>query len=131
LTLAFADDRQISAVELLSARISELEEAITEVEAENEELLDGLLQRQSEVMGEEVLYDAPPRPAPRRSTRNLSEDFEADPDNSVLMEDGAPRRQDYITPAMARYAEVLARTTRNVDVHTPTENLVETWKLQN
>ena len=79
-SLMFADDEQIDAVELLANRIEELEYAIAECEEESAIL-------RAESLSEEVVF-APSKPT--RSRRNLSEDFEANPDNEFLMGENNP-----------------------------------------
>jgi hypothetical protein len=58
---------------------------------------------------------------------NLSDDFEADPDNSVLMEDQYREKRD--NSPMARRAAYLNQTTRGIDTRTPAQNLVETFEI--
>jgi hypothetical protein len=128
--LVFASDETIDAVELLSARINELEEAIVEVEAENEELLDQQLQLHSEMMGEEALYDAaPPRVPTARPRRSLDPDFTFNENGEFLIDDNGGRSQHQrLDPKMARYVQKLNEVTRNADVHPANENLLEAWK---
>jgi hypothetical protein len=124
LRLAFADDKTIDAVELLSNKIEELEEDLAILEEEHARLIDEELARYHS-LEEETLFNTVTRP-PRRSTRNVAEDLEGvDPENRYLMEDGT---RQHLDPQMARYVQKLNETTRNVDVHTPNENLLEAWK---
>jgi hypothetical protein len=126
-SLMFADDETIDAVELLSDRINDLEEGLQYAAEERAILEQELLERQS-ALAEETLFnnDAPSRSVAKR--RSLDPDFTFNEEGEFLMEDGTRQSQPVSDPKMRRYAEVLARTTRNVDVHTPNENLLEAWK---
>ena len=72
---------------------------------------------------EEALYA--PGPSSRRSTRNLSDDFEANPENSSLL--GEEQHRD--NSPMGRRAAYLSQTTRGIDIHTPAQNLVQTFEV--
>jgi hypothetical protein len=101
--LMFADDDIIDRCQLMSDRILELEASCRSIELEN-----AMLMRESAlIIDEEVLFPSSPR-STRRSSRNLSDDFEADIENAVLMSEESRQGQgQYLSPAMARRAAFL------------------------
>ena len=115
LQLAFADDGTIDVVEQMAHRINELEEAILEVEYDSYQIREA---REAEMMAEKTLF-APPSAAsahrPRRSSRNLSQDFEPDESNSWLLETDQHQHQHISDPRMAARAAFLQqiKTTDN------------------
>jgi hypothetical protein len=122
------DDPIIEAIEYYANRIDELESGISELIQENAWMKEAA---EAEALHEERLYVmAASNNSRRRSSRNLSEDFEADPDNAFLLEDG---ERHHVGGPMAARVAYLNNTTRNVDQHKPTpiEGLLEVWELQN
>jgi hypothetical protein len=93
LSLMFGDDDYLEEVAAWSAKVEHLEQMCAEIEMENRMLREHQMHKQIAEMDdlrEEVLIAANPLSS-RRSSRNLSDDFEADPDNAVLMKNNSQR----------------------------------------
>ena len=127
--LMFAEDSQIDIVDQIAERIQFLEQECETIEEENDRLRIAAMQRDNatiQQIKEDVMFTSPLNS--RRSTRNVAEEFEADPDNAYLLEDGGDL---HTSGAMAARVAYLNRTIRHVDQHKATDGLLETWELQN